>query len=138
MHRAAPCLVPLLLSLLASGGCATTPVEKMETITGTVTYFQRIAMPPGATVELKLVEVRRGSNKTIVEKMIGNPAQVPVSFTLAYNSKKMASDRKYAVQARILVDGKPWYVTQTVNHQMRNGRIAHADIILQPFSRNHI
>jgi putative lipoprotein len=132
MHRSAPCLVILLLVLLASGGCTTTRVEKMGAITGTVTYFQRIAMPPGAVVELKLVEAHKGANKTIVERKITSPGEVPVPFTLGYNPKEMRPDRKYAVQARILVDGKPWYVTQTVNHQMRNGRIAHADIILQP------
>lgn len=132
MKRAAPCLVVLLLSLLALGGCITTRVEKMETITGTVTYFQRIAMPPGAVVEVKLVEAHKGANKTIVEKKITSPGQVPVPFTLVYNPKEMPPGRKYAVQARILADGKPWYVNQTVNHQMRNGRIAHADIILQP------
>jgi putative lipoprotein len=131
MKPATPCLVALSLSLLASGGCTTTRLEKMETITGTATYFQHIAMPPGTVVELKLVEAHKGKNRTIVEKKITNPGQVPVPFTLVYNPKQMRPDRKYAVQARILVEGKPWYVTQTVNHQMRNGRIVHADIILQ-------
>ena len=132
MTRAAPRLVALLLALLASGGCTTTRVEKMETITGTVTYFQRIAMPPGAVVEVKLVEARKRKNKTIVATKITSPGQVPVPYTLVYNPKEMRPDRKYAMQARILVDGKPWYVTQAVNQQMRNGRIAHADIILKP------
>ena len=131
MRRTGICLVAMLFLLLASG-CATPPVKKMEVITGTITYFQRISMPPGAVVEVKLVEIRKGSNKTVVEKMISNPGQVPVSFTLAYDSKETAPDRKYAVQARILVDGKPWYVTQTVNHQIHGGRIVHADVILQP------
>ena len=132
MHRKRIPVVALLLSLLASEGCTTTRVEKMETITGTVTYFQRIAMPPGAVVEVKLVEARKRKNKTIVEKKVMNPGQIPVPFTLAYTPKEMPPGRKYSVQARILVDGKAWYVTQTVNLQMRNGRIAHADIILQP------
>jgi len=131
MHRTRDSLVALLITLLAAG-CTTARVEKMETTTGTVTYLQRVAMPPGAVVEVKLVEAHKGANKTIVERKITSPGQVPVPFTLAYPPKKMRPDRKYAVQARILVDGKPWYVTQTVNHQMRNGRIAHADIILQP------
>jgi len=130
--RAAPCLVILLPVLLATGGCSATRIEKMEAITGTVTYLQRIAMPPGAVVEVKLVETHKGANKTIVEKKISRPGQVPVPFALGYPPKEMRPDRKYSVQARILVDGKPWYVTQTVNHQLRNGRIAHADIILQP------
>lgn len=128
----AKCLAAVLLSLLTSGGCTTNRVEKMETITGTVTYLQRIAMPPGAVVEVKLVETHKDTNKTIVEKKISRSGQVPVPFTLVCHPKQVRPDRKYAVQARILVDGKPWYVTQTVNHQIRNGRIAHADIILQP------
>ena len=132
MKRSAPCLAVLLLSLLASAGCTTTRVEKMERITGTVTYFQRIAMPPGAVVEVKLVEVHRRKNKTIVATKMTSPGQVPVPYALVYNPKEMRPDRKYAMQARILVDGKPWYVTQAVNQQMPNGRIAHADIILQP------
>jgi len=132
MHRKRIPLAVLLLSLFASGGCTVTRVEKMETITGTVTFFQRIAMPPGAVVEIKLVEAHKRKNKTIVEKKIMNPGEVPVPFTLDCTPKKMPPGRKYSVQARILVDGKAWYVTQTVNLQMRNGRIAHADIILQP------
>jgi len=132
MHRAVTCLVAVLLVLLASR-CTTRPVEKMATLTGTVTCPQRIALPPDAVVEVKLVEVHGGGgNKTIVEKRISNPGNVPVSFSLGYDPKMIHPGRQYAVQARILSDGKPWYVTQTVNHQIRNGRIAHADVILQP------
>ena len=132
MHRAVTCLVVGLLVLLACGCATSTPVEKMERLTGTVTYLQRIAMPPDAVVEVKLVEVQQGANKTIVEKRITNPSAVPVSFTLVYDPRAVHPGRQYVVQARILANGKPWYVTQTVNHQMSGGRIAHADVILQP------
>ncbi len=126
-------LLPSLLFVVVIGcGCATTEVEKTETITGTVTYPERIEMPLGAVVEVKLVEVHRGANRTIVEKNIANPGKLPVTFSLTYNPKEIRPGQQYAVQARIVDEGKAWYVTQTVNHHMRDGRIAHADVILQP------
>lgn len=125
------------LSLVLAGwflsGCATVE-ERTAQVRGTVTYRQRLAMPLNASVEVRLVDVTGGADPApVVAETTFRPAgQVPVAYVLSYPVSALQSGRQYAVQARILVDGRPWMVTATVNHVMDWGRIARADVVLQP------
>jgi ABC-type transporter Mla MlaB component len=61
-------------------------------VTGTVTYLQRIALPPGAVLEVKLLDVSRADAAavTIAQQLI-EPAgrQVPIAFELRYDPSRI-------------------------------------------------
>lgn len=78
-------------------------------VSGTVVYRERMALPPDAAIEVKLQDVS-GSNgmpNTIAETVFGSGGkQVPIPFQLAYNTSDINPAHKYQVQANIRVNGK--------------------------------
>jgi putative lipoprotein len=92
------------------GGCASNDpgTGKGDPVTaevsGTVTYRERIALPPTATVKVKLVDVSRADAPAIAlgEQLIDTAGrQVPFSFVIRYDPGRIDPRHTYAVQARI-------------------------------------
>ena len=75
----------------------------MASVTGHVTYRERIALRPGSVVTVKLVDVSRADVKATIlaEQRIENPATVPVPFQLDYDPDVIDGHMSYAVQAQI-------------------------------------
>jgi uncharacterized lipoprotein YbaY len=79
------------------------------TVTGTVSYLPRIAMPPNAILEVQLVDVSRADAPAIVlasQGTVFGGRQVPIPFELVYSPDQIDPRFTYAVQARIIVDGE--------------------------------
>ncbi|EGA68628.1 lipoprotein-related protein [Vibrio sinaloensis DSM 21326] len=101
-------------------GCQTSDkkVEKdtVESITGTVAYRERIALPDNAlvTVTLQDVSMADAPAKVIAKhRFETNGAQVPFEFDLAYHTSKIEERHTYSVNARIEVEGKLLFITDT-------------------------
>ncbi len=78
-------------------------------VSGTVVYRERMALPPDAAIEVKLQDVSGtgGTANTIAETVFGSGGkQVPISFQLSYNPSDINPAHKYQVQANIRVNGK--------------------------------
>lgn len=107
------------------------PTEQ-ATVTGTVSYLQRIALPPNAVVEVKLVDVSRmdAPSVTLATQTIPtNGQQVPIAFSLPYRPEQINPSHSYAVQARILVDGQlRWISTSRYSVITRNSPTQGVDI----------
>jgi len=89
---------------------------KVDSVTGTVTYRERIALPDNAvvTVTLQDVSLADAPAKVIAKhRFETNGAQVPFEFDLAYDTKKIESRHRYSVSARIEVDGQLRFITDT-------------------------
>ena len=58
-----------------------------RTLTGTVTYRERIALPPGAVVEVSLLDVSLADapSRTIARTRITARRQVPIPYRLRFN-----------------------------------------------------
>jgi uncharacterized lipoprotein YbaY/heat shock protein HslJ len=127
---------PLLTFSTDAGGAGGSPREAR--VTGTVTYLQRIALPPGAVVEVKLLDVSRSGapSVTIAEQRI-RPAgrQVPVAFELRYDPRRIEERRRYAVQARILVGGRVRYINTEAHPVITGGHPDTVKIIVRPVRR---
>ena len=72
-------------------------------VTGTLTYRERIALPPGSVVEVELHDVTLldVASRLIARQVITDPGQVPISFRLEYDREEIVAANRYAVQARI-------------------------------------
>ena len=90
----------LLWLLLLLAGCSVTGGEssslldtKVATVTGTVTYRERIALPPDAVVEIKLLDVSPMdvAATLIAEQAIIPQHQVPIAFALPYTRSTLMS-----------------------------------------------
>ena len=80
----------------SSGGTAT--------LTGTVAYRERMALPPGATITVTLSDVSRmDAAATVIAETTVDPAgrQVPIPFELRYDPGKIQPSGTYSVRATI-------------------------------------
>ncbi|MGL0956895.1 YbaY family lipoprotein [Vibrio vulnificus] len=102
-------------------GCQTSePLVKdqgIQTISGTVFYRERIALPEDTAVTLVLEDVSLADAPAKViakHKFITNGKQVPLSYDLAYDSKKIIANHRYNVRARIEVNGRLRFISDTI------------------------
>ncbi|MDX8530833.1 YbaY family lipoprotein [Mesorhizobium sp. VK25A] len=94
-----------------------TPTEaalaQSKTLSGTVTYRERIALPPSAVIEVRLLEVSRADAPatTISKTTIRPKGGVPVHYKLRYDSAKIQRRHRYVVRARILIGDELWFMS---------------------------
>jgi uncharacterized lipoprotein YbaY/heat shock protein HslJ len=97
--RLVVCLIVLLLA--GSPGQAQTASAQ---VTGSVTYRERIALPPDAIIGVQLADVSVAdvAAQTVAESFINAEGrQVPVSFALTYDPAKILPAHHYSVRATI-------------------------------------
>ena len=100
-----------MTSFLALGADA----AEAQSVSGTATYRERIALPPGAIFEATLEDVWRADapSETIALTRVASPGSPPIAFTLAYDRGRILDDHRYVVRARILLDTRLLFATDT-------------------------
>lgn len=102
------------LAVLMTAAAPIFASEKKE-LSGTVAYRERMALPPGAIVDVKLLDVSLADAPAIVlaEVSITPAGQVPVPYTLTYDPAAIQAGHRYALQARIILDEKLLFTTDS-------------------------
>lgn len=125
-----------IASLLASlSSCAYIPHDpSFASLTGTITYRQRVALLPEAVVLVQLVDTSRpDANVDIVaEERIEKPGQVPVKFDLKYDQNSIISGHHYAVMAAIYQGRRLIFDTQTSVPALTARGSSSVDVVLEP------
>lgn len=108
--------------------------EKGE-VGGTVSYLQRIALPPNAVMQVQLLDVSGANAPAIViaeEKIMLSKRQAPVPFTLSFDPAKIDAKHAYSVMAKITVNGKLWFESDQAYPVLTRGNPAQVKMILNP------
>jgi putative lipoprotein len=117
-------------------GCHITSPAQASTLTGTVAYRTRQALPAGAVVEVRLVEVSRAdapADPLARQVLVTKGEQVPLPFTITYAPGALETGRRYAVQATIAIDGRVRFRTTTLHAVPAEGAgAAPMAIMVQP------
>ena len=111
----------------------TTDAQTDASVSGTVTYRERIALSPGATLEVQLrdVSLQDAASRLIAEQVIQNPGQVPIKFKIEYNRDNLDPRNTYAVQARIKEsDGRLAFINDTAYDVITRGNPDNVDMLL--------
>jgi uncharacterized lipoprotein YbaY len=106
-----------------------------ERVTGTVTYMQRIALPPTAVIKVQLLDVSRADVAALVlgDQIIQvGGKQLPFSFDIPYDPAKIEATHSYAVGARIEVDGKLRFINDQRYAVITRGAPTHVEMVLKP------
>jgi putative lipoprotein len=76
-------------------------------VSGTVTYRERLGLTPGARLknQLRDTSYQDAPAALIAEQIIENPGQVPIEFKLEYNRGDVANRNTYSLQADIIESG---------------------------------
>ncbi len=118
-----------------SGGGPTSHVNPATSqVTGSVTYRERIALPPTAVITVRLVDVSRADAPSVLisEQVIRTEGrQVPFEFALAYDTSRILTSHTYAVQARIEDGGKLLFISDTMNPVITRDAPRRVDIVLR-------
>jgi putative lipoprotein len=102
-------------------------------VTGTVSYRERIALPPNYIVRVELADVSRqdAPSVPIAAVELTPQHQVPVAFDLAYDDANIDPRFTYAVRAQILVGGRLIFTSTLMHQVITRGHPNTAEIILQ-------
>jgi len=81
------------------------------TLTGDVTYRERIALPESGTLTVALIDLAQPDRPGLAAAAaIARPGRVPLTFTLNLDTDKLDRNRKYALVAQIAgADGAVWF-----------------------------
>ena len=107
--------------------------EPDAAVSGTVTYRERIALTPGASlvVELRDVSLADAAAPLIARQTIANPGQVPIDFKVEYSRDDIDSRHTYAIQARIIEpDGRLAFINDTAYNVITRGNPGRVDMLL--------
>lgn len=121
-----------LLALAPVAFTATSASAAPATLRGTVAYRERMALPPTATVEVRLIDVSRADapSRTIAETSVRSGRQVPIAFTLRYNDRDIRQNRVYALRAEIR-DGERLLFTTTQTYRVLTGGRDNTNLMLE-------
>ena len=108
----------LLVSLLVTlAGCQTplAPSESATKLTGTITYRERLLLPPGAVISVVLEDV---SLMDVAAKQIAQVSFVaegapPYAFELPYNPDDIVERHRYGLRVRIERAGRLLFINDT-------------------------
>lgn len=105
-------IAPLMVGMLAIPAMAT---ADETAVTGEVLYRERIALPPNAVLSVQLADVSLADApaKVLGEQTIDPAGKVPVKFSIPFDPTAIKPNLSYALQARISVDGKLWFINDT-------------------------
>jgi putative lipoprotein len=124
------------LPVQASGaGLAQAAGSQSEQVTGTVTYRARIALPPNATLVVRLQEVSRldAPAVTLAEQIIPTEGQqVPFAFALGYDPSQIDPRYTYVVRAQILVEGQLRWTSTRIYQVITRGNPSQVEIEVEP------
>ncbi len=115
----------LLLGLTALlGACQSMHPAPNASLDGEVFYLQRIALPPAATLSVTLQDVSLMDAPAVklAEQKGPVKGQVPLPFHLSYDPAQIKPGHRYAVSARIELDGKLLFVTTEQHTVQLNGQ----------------
>lgn len=122
---------PALLALLAF--LAAPSLASAEILTGTVTYLQRLMLPPTTTIEIALQDVSRADApaRTLATYRIPDPGAPPYRFAFAYDPARIDPSRSYTVMARVLVDEKLLMITDTAYPVLTRGGGTEVEMVMK-------
>ena len=95
------------------------------TVSGTVAWSEGVALPPGASLVVRLEEVARpGASPALVaeQTMEGREREPPLSFELRYKGEAISPEREYFVSAEVLLLERPMLATARPLPVLTRGR----------------
>ena len=126
-----PVLTLVALAALILAGCASPAPRETAEVTGQVIYRERMLLPPNArlTVVLADTSLMDAPARTLASQVIEGQTAPPFKFALAYDPAAIDPRNVYSMSARIEVDGKLRFITDTHTPVITHGAPTHVEMI---------
>jgi putative lipoprotein len=94
-----------------------------QTIQGTATYRERMALPPAAVLEATIEDVSRADApaSVVARTRVAPPGNPPIAFTIAYDQAQILPNHRYVVRVRILVEDKLLFTSDVATPVITHG-----------------
>lgn len=103
-----------------------------ETLSGSVTYLDRRAVPPGAVLSVELVDVSLADAASVrLSSRLYLIDHVPFAFQLHYDPSLIESRMSYAIQAIISLNGKALYRSTTHFPALTRNAPEQVDVVVE-------
>ena len=102
-------------------------------VSGNVTYRERLALTPGARLEVELrdTSLQDTAAPLVAEQVIEDPGQVPIRFKVEYNKDDIDPRNTYSIQASIIEDdGRLAFSNDTSYDVITRGNPGKVDMLL--------
>jgi putative lipoprotein len=108
-------------------------LDPKSMITGTATYRERMALPPGAELEVTLEDISRADAPAVIlgRTRVESPGSPPFQFAIAFDPALVQARHRYAVRARITLNGQLLFTTDTVQQVLGDSGRTSADLVLR-------
>jgi putative lipoprotein len=132
MDRRLKTLAVASLTLMLAA-CQTTKAKPTATVRGEITYRERIAVPPGAQLEVLLLDVSRADapSETIGGVTLSDIGQPPYPFEIAYRPEQIIESHTYVVQARLTHQGRLLFITDQAYPVITRSHPTEVQIVLK-------
>ena len=123
----------LLLGALSIAPTFAQETPEFDTVSGSVAYLQRIAMPPDAVLTVRVEDVSRADAHAPILAETREPfgtRQVPIAFSLKVPSAAIDPRFSYAVHATIKVGGELRFTTTRSYPVLTRGAPNQVDLVL--------
>jgi putative lipoprotein len=122
-----------LSASLFAASCMTGGMAGEFTLTGTATWRERMALPPGAVFEATLEDVSRANAGADVlgRARIESPGNPPIRFSIGYDPAGIDPSHSYAVRARVLVGEDLLFVTDQNYPALTRGHGSDVQLLLR-------
>ncbi len=121
-------LAPLMKSMGTKPAPVTKPpVASASELVGTATYRERIALPPGTELVVRLVDSLGGIVSEATFKGVSGP---PFSFRMPIPKDKLDPDLLYQIQVRLRAEGKTWFREPADQYVLTQGHPSKVDLVL--------
>jgi putative lipoprotein len=133
--RALTCVVALMAMSACAQHSRSSSAEDAASasVTGTVAYRERVALPPDATAEISLIDatVQDDAARVVATTTVrADGRQPPLPFSLAYDASKIAKTHLYTVRAAIKSGAELLFATDIARAVITQENPTHVDLML--------
>jgi uncharacterized lipoprotein YbaY/heat shock protein HslJ/uncharacterized lipoprotein NlpE involved in copper resistance len=130
-----PPIQALILGFVISGcvGCGCNTASASNTVSGTASYRERIALPPGAILEVRLHDVSLADVPAVElgSVRIADPGSPPFEFQIPYHPEAIDERHIYSVRATIRAGEKLLFTTDTRYPVLTRGAGDEVELLLK-------
>lgn len=124
--------IPGKLAILAGAFLFLAGAAAAQSVTGTATYRERIALPPQAELLVELLDVSQADapSKTMAAKRY-RLTGVPAAFSLSYDPALIEDRLSYAIAARVVVGNRVLFRTTQTYPVLTQGGTETAEVVME-------
>jgi len=126
-------VLALVLIAVPASARAQTNAQQMN-VTGTVTYRERMTLPPDAAIDVRLEDtsVQDAPAKLIGESIFAAQGQqVPIPFQVSFNTADVNPAHIYQLRANITINGTETFASTSAYPVITHGAPMSANVVLQ-------